>query len=277
MEAEEIKWDIWRYSSPFVPGGHHMWYGPVDAKGTPLYRWKRNPLRILVSLREGREVGPMKPGCGEPLCINPAHAVPADRQVAWGKGLSVEEAEPLRERLERHLETRGDCRVWVGAKRKGRGQLWAGGDKKHIPQRVAFVLAYSTALPEGVRVRATCAEPMCCAKEHLRVERRALNGAEVIAVRESPLSNHDLARIYGVHVTTIRAVRRGVRHCVWGGNMNRQADRNPNCRLDWKKAAEIRRLRVEERLPLAVIAAAFGVHHSTVADVVYGRSWRVAA
>lgn len=139
----------------------------------------------------------------------------------------------LRERLARRTDRRGGedaCWPWLGSTNKGYGRLKLGGGRFILTHRLALMLDGRWPGP-GQVARHRCNEPLCCNPRHLawgtqienvadrqRAGRQArgedngrarLTRRDVLAIRAAPRGRGQLsalARQYGVHVTTIRAI-----------------------------------------------------------------------
>lgn len=72
----------------------------------------------------------------------------------------------LKEKLESNLLPKGECLEWQGAtNNKGYGMIRTE-EKVETVHRVAFKL-YNGEIPEGMKVRHTCDNRLCAAREHL--------------------------------------------------------------------------------------------------------------
>ncbi|MFI8278559.1 hypothetical protein ACIGBH_27535 [Streptomyces sp. NPDC085929] len=69
--------DLVRARTEPLPSGHARWTGHVNNDGVPAVRFGGRQLsayRIAFRLRTGRDpVGTVRPGCGMPQCVAPAH------------------------------------------------------------------------------------------------------------------------------------------------------------------------------------------------------------
>lgn len=129
----------------------------------------------------------------------------------------------------------GECRVWVGSrKRTGYGVVIIGG-KPHYTHRLSYELHHGP-IPEGKLVMHLCDNPPCINADHLRLGtdadnvadmdrkgrrrtvsrtgtthyRTRFSDADVLAIRASKETHAALARYYGVSDGTIAAIRKRV-------------------------------------------------------------------
>lgn len=128
-------------------------------------------------------------------------------------------------------EPNSGCTLWLGASHSPRGYGAVGHDgKKNIkPHRAAYELAHGS-IPAGMHVLHKCDNSYCINPDHLFAGSHDDNMADMVAkgrskhgealpqtkltsdqvyeIRRSAESSRDAARIYGVHPTTIKAIRR---------------------------------------------------------------------
>lgn len=144
---------------------------------------------------------------------------------------------PLAERLSRGLappDSNG-CLCWTGAKANyGYGLINAGGGRLERTHRLAWRLAYGP-IPPGLEVLHACDNPPCGNLAHL---------------------------FLGTHEDNIGdAVRKG-RHC--------HGERSPEAILSEAQVVAIRARGIEALRD----ARRYGVARTTVADALYGRTWK---
>jgi hypothetical protein len=126
------------------------------------------------------------------------------------------------------VRNRKEC--WFWKKRRdgnGHGEFKVDG-RSSVAHRVAFELAYGQ-IPDGMLVRHTCDNGACCNPTHLltgthadnvrdrvirqrgaigeNAGRAKLTNDQVYAIRESELARDSLARMYGVSIHNISAIR----------------------------------------------------------------------
>jgi hypothetical protein len=69
--------DAWRARTAPLPGGHLAWIGAHDGHGVGVLTYRRGryaAARIGFRIANGTDpVGPVKPGCGTPGCVEPTH------------------------------------------------------------------------------------------------------------------------------------------------------------------------------------------------------------
>jgi len=142
----------------------------------------------------------------------------------------------LKERLYIRLKREGNCWVWTGAKMKNRGGYGAIriGNKTVPTHRLSWEIHYGP-IPEGKYVLHHCDNPPCVRPEHLflgtqqdnirdaiakhrffhdnyaqgeKIGSAKLTESQVLEIRASnERSSLKLARIYGVHKSTIKRIR----------------------------------------------------------------------
>lgn len=80
-------------------------------------------------------------------------------------------------------EQRGDCLIWTGATNKpgGYGQIRLGGKLRVIVRvhRLAYELTFG-AIPDGLIVRHTCDNTLCCEPGHLELGTQTDNMRDMI-------------------------------------------------------------------------------------------------
>ncbi|MFE5090633.1 hypothetical protein ACFRCI_09555 [Streptomyces sp. NPDC056638] len=83
--------DLFRQRTSPVDGGHLEWTGYRTNDGTPFFRWNKRGYtagRVSFVMQHGRApVGYVRPGCGYPGCVAPAHV----------------EDQPMRDQLKKQL------------------------------------------------------------------------------------------------------------------------------------------------------------------------------
>lgn len=129
------------------------------------------------------------------------------------------------------VDTETHCWIWLNATKQNRYGSWhAYGEDK--PHRASWVM-HNGAIPEGQLVLHKCDRPGCVNPDHLflgtqddnmkdmKSKRRTreskgtsntnskLNEQQVQLIRNSPLTHKELSEIFGVHVATIRSIRKG--------------------------------------------------------------------
>lgn len=137
----------------------------------------------------------------------------------------------------------GDCLLWnLGTNRQGYPSARIDGKVTNV-RRYLWEMKAGRNLGEGQVIRSTCGNTRCL--NHLVARSRGRITAESYAS-----GRRDRAREYKHRVRAF--VARGI------------------AKLDFEKAREIRERRDEGELALA---AAFGVHKTTIRDVLAGKSW----
>ena len=137
----------------------------------------------------------------------------------------------------------GDCLVWnLGTNKQGYPSARIDGKVVNV-RRYLWELKAGRNLGDGQVIRATCGNTRCL--KHLVARSRGRITAEAYASGRRDRSREYMHRV-GAFVS------RGL------------------AKLDWEKARQIRERRAEGEIALA---AAFGVHKTTIRDVLAGKSW----
>lgn len=149
------------------------------------------------------------------------------------------------ERLWSKVDVRGpgECWPWIGRSRAkdGRGVMWVGGRTEPAP-RVAWRVTFG---PPSGSVLHTCDNPPCCNPAHLYEGDQLLNTQDAVMRGRTNLG------------------RRGSR-----------GETNPQALLTDAQAAEVRRRYAAGGVTQKQLAAAFGVHQTTISLIVRRRSYR---
>lgn len=152
--------------------------------------------------------------------------------------LTDKQIEMVMEAIKTRCVEEGDCLLWTGgysrSSQKGSRQrtpmLWMGDGVRSL--RRAAYLAYNGSIREGFRAACSCGNDLCLARDHLvqrsyrqsmvgvrrshttvaKIERSKqalgkLDWEKVDDIRASDQSHSELAAKYGVHKSTIEAVR----------------------------------------------------------------------
>lgn len=139
------------------------------------------------------------------------------------------------------------CWEWTGTLQKrpngaeSYGLFTVGRKRRVLAHKFSYELAHGPVPPSKV-VRHRCDNPKCVRPDHLLVGTQADNLADMRA--------------------------RGRAHF----NKFQRGQQHPNAKVDASKVQRIRARR-REGLSLAAIGAEFGLHASTVHDIVQGRTW----
>lgn len=123
------------------------------------------------------------------------------------------------------------CYLWLGGVDKGRGYIWHNRHKKETAPRVVYRL-FKGNFPNNLMIRHTCDNPLCVNPTHLlvgtaqdnrndcvrrnrqakgstHVGSRKLTPDQVKYIRESNERTTDLAKMFGVHQSTVSKARTG--------------------------------------------------------------------
>ena len=152
---------------------------PHKAKGLCNMHYKRVGRHgSTTSKRPNRKAPPARlcsaEGCGNPHDQHGYCQTHAVRSRLYGSPHGrAEKFAPVRERLLRSTERRGDCWEWVGSKNRGYGQLCANGRLRGA-HRVSWEI-FEGPIPEGMEVDHACHNPSCVAPYHLRLATRKEN------------------------------------------------------------------------------------------------------
>jgi len=118
----------------------------------------------------------------------------------------------LRERLDFWSEpyTPGQCRLWLGHKVRGYGQLrWRG---RRIKAHRAAYTEYVGPIPEGMSVLHSCDNPGCINHEHFFLGAQVDNMADMTAKGRRAIGRQNgAAKLTEVQIPAIRADRRASR------------------------------------------------------------------
>jgi hypothetical protein len=191
--------------------------------------------------------------CAE--CSKPFHAKPSQRRTycsrtCYGKGSVgprlraryLERAADPQAILDARTDKSGDCWLWTGCK-------WANGygrvvilKRDHVASRLAWELANGRKLADGEFVCHTCDIPLCVRPSHLFVGSPADNSADM---------------------TSKARQARGTR-CH-------------TAKLQEADVLEIRRMYAANEGGCTTIAAKYGMNHSTINDLLRGRTWKHVA
>ncbi len=143
---------------------------------------------------------------------------------------------PLEQRFWEKVDKSGDCWLWTSATwgSKGYGFFWVGSKKRSdYAHRVSYLISRG-AIPEGRLVMHTCDNPLCVNPAHLELGSIRLNALDAqmkdriafgernggggklsdqavrkIKFTKGILGCYKTAKIFGVSVNTIKAIRRG--------------------------------------------------------------------
>jgi HNH endonuclease len=130
------------------------------------------------------------------------------------------------------------CWPWTGAQnRGGYGAAWHAG-RVRTASRMAWELT-NRPIPEGAHVLHRCDNPPCCNPAHLYLGDDAANHADMVGRRRS-----------------------------------NAGERNPQARLTWEIAREIRARHAAGEAGYRRLARAYRVDLKTIARVVRGDGWR---
>ena len=156
----------------------------------------------------------------------------------------------LKQRLQKHSQRQGRCRVWVGAVDKdGYGKIQFQG-KNHMAHRVAF-FHYHGRWPVA-QVLHRCDNPPCIAKAHL------FEGTDTDNKADKMQKNRQ-AR--GEQITKNRR--------------NPSRERNGRAKLTEVEVAQIREMYATCDITQREIGNYFGVHNTVVSKIVNNQLWNI--
>lgn len=155
-------------------------------------------------------------------------------------------AETLENRLWAKIKVAGpdECWDWQGyLSPDGYGRILNVKGKTQIPHRIVWELEHGP-IPDGMVIMHKCDRPCCCNPAHLQLGTQQDNMADmkakmrhahgerhrdailteeqVLAIRESPLRNKDIAPLYGVTEDTISDIRLGRKWKHVGGPVGKR-------------------------------------------------------
>jgi hypothetical protein len=115
--------------------------------------------------------------------------------------------ESLAIRLQNHIESIEDCKIWTGlVLNNGYGQIWFNG-RMISTHRAAYML-YKGDIPQGQMIRHTCDTKVCCEPSHIILGTHADNMKDMVERNRShkrPGELHPLAKLTDKDVLEIRA------------------------------------------------------------------------
>jgi hypothetical protein len=157
------------------------WSGPITNKGHPtLGRGGKGAGQVSARIVAYRLACGEEPDrevlntCDTKICLNPHHLV-----LAGEKSRAT-----IRERFAARIEKAGPDECWLWKLKPGHagyGVLSVGkGNNPILAHRVAWELAHGP-IPEGLRVRQSCGNRLCCNPAHLFLALNANDAPEVSA------------------------------------------------------------------------------------------------